>query len=79
MNQTEHHYCYATLYNQECTLYGFHQHNLTNEQYYERLNTKVDVGESISITMQHRVLMEDMSHGTFKKRLTTLVKMKERK
>ena len=27
-------YLYAILYNQECALYGFNKHNLTNERYY---------------------------------------------
>ena len=39
---------------QQCKL---NQHNFTNEQYSERFNTNVDVGESIGITIQHRVLM----------------------
>ena len=52
-------YLYATLYDQDCALYGFHQQNLTNEQYYEIFNSKVGVGEAIVITGQHHVLMED--------------------
>ena len=60
LTQTKEQYCYEKVYDQECALYGFHKHNLTNEHYYERFNTKVDVGESIGITRQHRVLMEYM-------------------
>ena len=56
--QTKDQYVYATLYDQECSLYVFHQHNLKNEQYCDQFNTKVDVGEAIGITIQHRVLME---------------------
>ena len=55
------------MYNPECALYGFNQHNLTNEQFYDRFNTKVDVGEVIGITRQHRVIMEDMAQETLKK------------
>ena len=44
-------YFYAKLYNQQCALYNFHQHNLINEQYYEKFNTKTDVGEAIGITI----------------------------
>ena len=47
------------MYYQECALYGFQQHNLKNEQNYERFNTKVYAGEYIGITRQHRVLTED--------------------
>ena len=60
-------YCYSTVNNQECELYGFNQQNLTNEQYYEQLNTKTDVGEANRITRQHHVLMEDTAQETLKK------------
>ena len=42
--QTEDQYFYAKVYNQECALYGFNQHNLTNEHYYEQFGTNVYVG-----------------------------------
>ena len=61
LDQTKDEYWYSKVYNQECALYGFLQHTLTNEQYYERFHTKVDVGESIGITRQHCILMEDMA------------------
>ena len=41
--QTKDQYFYVTVYDKECALYGFHQHNLKNEQYYEQFNTNVDV------------------------------------
>ena len=44
LDQTKDQCCYATSYKPECALYGFNQHNLTNEQSYERFNTKVDFG-----------------------------------
>ena len=40
---------------------------MTNDNYYERFNTKVDAEEDISITRQHRVLTERTSQETFKK------------
>ena len=43
--------------NPEWELYGLYQHNLTNEEFYERFNTKFDVGEDIGITRQHCVIM----------------------
>ena len=51
------------MYNQECALYGFNHHNLTNEHYYEQFNDKVDVGEATSITRQHRDKMEYTAQG----------------
>ena len=51
--------------NQECELYGFQEHNLTNEQYYEQFDKNTYVGEYIGITRQHYVLMENMTQETF--------------
>ena len=49
--QTKYHYCYATVYNQDCALYGFNQQNLTKKHHYERFNTKVNISEAISLTI----------------------------
>ena len=56
--QTEDHYLFAIVYAQEISLYGFHKNILTNDHWYDRFNTKVDVGIAIGITRQHDVLME---------------------
>ena len=76
MAQIEDQYLFAIVYNKECALYGFNQHNLTNEQYYEVFNTKVDVGEDIGIISQQRVLMEYTAQETLKKSFMTSVQMK---
>ncbi len=39
--QSDDKYHFATVYEQECALMGFHQNILTNGQWYERFNTKV--------------------------------------
>jgi hypothetical protein len=59
--QTEDQYPYATVYDQECTLYSFTQNSLTNEQWYKRFNTKIDVGSAISVTTQHQILLETVA------------------
>jgi hypothetical protein len=46
------------VYEQECPLYSFNQNTLTNEQWYERFNTRIDVGSAIGVTRQHRVLLD---------------------
>jgi hypothetical protein len=56
--QTEDQYPYATVYEQECTLYSFQQNILSNEQWYERFNTRIDVGTAIGVTRQHKVLLD---------------------
>ncbi len=59
--QTEDQYPFATVYEQECALYSFSQQVMTNEQWYERFNTKVDVGTAIGVTRQHRVLLDHVA------------------
>jgi hypothetical protein len=41
--QTEDQYPFTTVYDQELSFYSFKQDNLSNPQWYERFNTKVDV------------------------------------
>ena len=74
--KTKDQYWYAPSYDQEYVIYGSNQHNLTNEQYYEKFNTKVDVGESIGVIRPHHVLMEDRTQETFLYSLITLVHTK---
>jgi hypothetical protein len=59
--QTEDQYPYATVYEQECALYSFNQNTLTNEQWYERFNTKIDVGSVIGVTRQHQILLDTVA------------------
>ena len=62
--QTDNKYFYVTVYNQECTLYGYQQHTLANEHCYDPLYTKFNVGESIGITRKHCFLMKFMAQET---------------
>jgi hypothetical protein len=57
--QTEDQYPFATVYEQEIGLNAFKQDPaLSNPQYYERFNTKVDVADAIGVTRQHKALLE---------------------
>jgi hypothetical protein len=56
--QTEGQYPFAMVYDQELSFYSFKQDNLSNPQWYERFNTKVDVSGAIGVTRQHKVLLE---------------------
>jgi hypothetical protein len=58
LGQTEDQYPFATVYDQELAFYSFRQDTLSNPQWYERFNTKVDVGTAIGVTRQHKVLLE---------------------
>ena len=44
LGQKEDQYPFATVYNQELGFYAFRQDNISNPQWYERFNTKMDVG-----------------------------------
>ena len=57
MEQTEDKYLFATVYDQELSFYMFHRGSMTNTQWYERFNTKVNVSESIGVTRQHKSLL----------------------
>jgi hypothetical protein len=70
--QTEDQYPYATVYEQECSLYGFNQNVLSNNQWYDRFNTKVDVGSAIGVTRQHKVLLEHVAQETHSAKYETL-------
>ena len=56
--QTEDQYPFATVYDQELAFYSFRQDAMNNAQWYERFNTRVDVGKAIGVTRQHKVLLE---------------------
>jgi hypothetical protein len=56
--ETEDQYPFATVYDQELAFYSFRQDSLSNPQWYERFNTKVNVGAAIGMTRQHKVLLE---------------------
>jgi hypothetical protein len=56
--QTEDQFPFAAVYDQELSFYLFKQETLSNPQWYERFNTKVDVSEAIGVTRQHKVLLD---------------------
>ena len=47
---TEYQYPFATVNKQEVAFYIFDQPNLTNDQWYDRFNNKVDIGSVIGVT-----------------------------
>jgi hypothetical protein len=56
--QTEDHYPFATVYDQELSFYVFKQDSLSKPQWYEHFNTNIDVSGAIGVTRQHKVLLE---------------------
>ena len=69
---TEDQYPFATVYNQELAFYLFWQDSLSNLQWYERFNMKVDVGAAIGMTRQHKVLLEYVAMELHNQAFTTL-------
>ena len=61
LSQTEDQYPFATIYEQEATLYLFSQQTMSNKQWYKRFNTKVDVGTAIGVTRQHQSLLDHVA------------------
>jgi hypothetical protein len=59
--QTEDQHPFASVHDQELGLHSFRQETLSNAQWHERFNAKVDVGEAIGVTRLHTVLVEHVS------------------
>jgi hypothetical protein len=53
------------VYDQELSLYSFKQDNLSNPQWYEWFNTKVNVIGTIGVTRKHKVLLEYMAQESY--------------
>jgi hypothetical protein len=70
--QTEDQYLFATVYDQELSFYSFKQDNLSNPQWYERFNTKVDVSGAIGVTRQHKILLEYVAQESYTRAFTDL-------
>jgi hypothetical protein len=64
---TEDHFPFATVYDLELSFYSFTQETLSNPQWYERFNTKVDVSEAIGVTRKHKVLLDYAAQDSYTK------------
>jgi hypothetical protein len=60
------------VYDQELSCYSFRQETLSDPQWYERFNTKVDVGDAIGVTHQHKVILEYVAQETHTSALVDL-------
>jgi hypothetical protein len=65
--QTKDQYQFATVHDQYLSFYLFKQETLSNLQWYERFNTKVDVSEAIGGTRQHKVLLDYVAQESYTK------------
>jgi hypothetical protein len=78
LEKAEDQYPFATVYAQELSFYSFRQETLSNPQWYERFNTKVDVGDAIGVTLQHKVLFEYVAQGAHASAFTDLGVLEQR-
>jgi hypothetical protein len=65
LTQTEDQYPLATVYDQELSFCSFKQDNLSNPQWYERFNTKIDISRTTGATRQHKVLLEYVAQESY--------------
>ena len=72
LGQTEEQYSFATVYNHELGFYAFRQDMLSNPQWYDIFNKKVDVGEAIGVTRQHKVLLEYVAQELYTQTFSAL-------
>ena len=70
-------YPFATIYEQETSFYSFRQEQMSNPQWYEHFNTKVDVGEAIGVTCQHKVLLEYVAQELHQQAFATLTAVEQ--
>jgi hypothetical protein len=75
--QTEDQYPFATVDDQELSLYLFKQDNLSNLQWYEHFNTKVDVSRAIGVTRQHKVLLEYVAQESYTRAFTDILPVEQ--
>jgi hypothetical protein len=56
LNQTEDQYAHSAVAEQIIAVYTTKQGNISNAQWYEQFNTRVDVAKSVSVDFGHQVL-----------------------
>jgi hypothetical protein len=67
LSQSDDQYSYATFFEQNKILVGFHQHKLLNPQYYKKFNTRVDVAKAVGITRIHKDVVLHTAKQVYKK------------
>jgi hypothetical protein len=60
------------------SFYSFKQETLSNPQWYERFNTKVDVSEATGVTQHHKVLLEYVDQESYTKSFKGLGVMEQK-
>ena len=67
LDQTKDQYPFAMVFKKECSIYSFSHNTLSNDQWYERFNNKIDIVSYIGVTWQHQVLLYHVAEYSNKK------------
>ncbi|MGL5935255.1 MAG: hypothetical protein ACRCZI_06490, partial [Cetobacterium sp.] len=78
ITQSDNKYVFATLYEQEVGLFGFQQNKLTEDQWHERFNTKVSIGDTLGVSRDHTMALNYVAKERFNKEFDDLIDDDER-
>lgn len=67
LKQTEDQYPIAALWEQLCNVTNAKQGNLTNNEWYDRFNTKVEVAESVGVSFEFKRIWQYCAQESYKK------------
>jgi hypothetical protein len=67
ISQSSNKYTFAVLYDLEVGLFGFQQNKLTVDQWLERFNTKVEIGDTLGVSRDHPMALEHVAQELFGK------------
>jgi phosphoribosyl-ATP pyrophosphohydrolase len=70
--QSENKYPFATVYKQEVGLFGFLQNKLTDNQWHERFDTKINIGELIGVSRIHDLALNYVAEEQYKNMFAAL-------
>jgi hypothetical protein len=63
--QSDDQFCCKTIHEQSCSLLGFQQGNLSNAEYYEKFNTRIDVAQTVGLNQVHPAAVDVMVKEIF--------------
>jgi hypothetical protein len=67
LTQSDDFFPFAVVYELESGLYSFQQNLLTNNEYLDRLNTKIGIADVVGVTRAHPALLEFVAQETHQK------------
>ena len=59
MSQSQYIYPFATVYESQLSIMGYHQNTQSTDAYYDRFNTKYDVADAISLNLGYHSMLHE--------------------